>query len=291
MPLQAAWGLLLVLKIPEPWFWSNRFLHGSNFLSQILDGKVLHAFLDEFEASFPAAQFCFLAAFAIPPVRTLRYFSVAVQNCTYGPGDISLRFHFCAAAWIEMALCVIKAQAAEFAAMRWVHLVDKFIMAASFALDQSLVSSLRFSPSLGRFLANNLANRIFPPASMWQKLTFLWGASCLDLSECTIETRSILKYQFLATLSAFSTISSADETVWNFLFYTNSIDTTFGAGCLQISIKTFHGRLSKSQSVRYSTTQIVYLLTQCPDLLPGYTDTNTSAASDDDHLTPRFRGL
>lgn len=67
-------------------------------LSQISSGTAPPAPLHEFGSILPAAQFCFSAALAILIVRTLYYFSAAVENGADVPGGFTRRHRFCTAA-------------------------------------------------------------------------------------------------------------------------------------------------------------------------------------------------
>lgn len=65
-------------------------------LSCISDGMALNATLNDFGFILSTAQLRLPFLFAIPPVCTLCFLSIAVQNQVEGPKGITLRQHFCA---------------------------------------------------------------------------------------------------------------------------------------------------------------------------------------------------
>lgn len=93
-------------------------------LNQIFNGTTFHVPLDKYGSIPPAA-------FAIHPVRTLRFFSEAVQDRGNGLDGFKLHNGFCTTVQIEMALGVTENLVAEFAARKRVPLLDEPIIAAS----------------------------------------------------------------------------------------------------------------------------------------------------------------
>lgn len=73
-------------------------------MSRILDGAALCDPFDEFGFISCAAQFCFPAVFAIPPVNILRYCPRAVQDYTDSSGYITPRYCLFTAAQMDMSL-------------------------------------------------------------------------------------------------------------------------------------------------------------------------------------------
>lgn len=107
-------------------------------LSQIFDCMALHAPLDEFESTPPAAQFCLPAGFFIPLLRTFCYFSGVVQDCFDRPGALTRSHRFCTMVRMEIALRVTEGLVAEFATREWVLLLDEPLMEVPAAFEQSL---------------------------------------------------------------------------------------------------------------------------------------------------------
>lgn len=121
-------------------------------MSRISNGTALHASLDGFVYNTLAANFGLLVAFAIPLVRTLRYFSRAVKIVPTSFGDFTHRHRFCTGARMEMALRVIESLVAEFAARKRLSLFNNSIMAALFSFDRPLLQSSCLTSIVGEVL-------------------------------------------------------------------------------------------------------------------------------------------
>lgn len=121
-------------------------------MSQIFDGSVRFAFLDEFRSMPTAAQFYLPATFAIPPARTLRFFSGVPQDCADGHVDLKPRHRFCTAVQMEMAHRVTDGIADVFAARERLQLLDKPTVAALSAFDRLLMQFFRPSLIVGEVL-------------------------------------------------------------------------------------------------------------------------------------------
>lgn len=72
-------------------------------LSQNSDGTALQAPLDKFESILPAALLHIPAAFAIAPVRSLRFFFGGVQDRVDSPSGLTLRPNFRTKARVEVS--------------------------------------------------------------------------------------------------------------------------------------------------------------------------------------------
>lgn len=119
-------------------------------LSQISNGRALHAPLDELESCPPATWFCLHAVFAISLVRTFCYFFGAVQDRTDGNGGTTRRHHFSRAVQMELSLRVTENLGDELTAKEQVPLVDEaLIMAVFHFFDQFLMRTSRLSPIAG----------------------------------------------------------------------------------------------------------------------------------------------
>lgn len=108
-------------------------------MSEISNGSELHAAFDELGFLPPAAQFRFQAAFAIPPVLTLRYFADAVQDRSDDSNGNTIRHHFCAATQMTRAFCVILGLVVDLAVREQNLLLDEPSMAALLFLNQYLL--------------------------------------------------------------------------------------------------------------------------------------------------------
>lgn len=124
-----------------------------------------HSPLDEFGSIPSVPQFCLPAAFAIPPVRILHYFSVVVHDCAYSSGGLALRYRFCTAMQNQMALRVTEDLVVELATREQVSLLDELIMVALCPSDQSLKQSLCLSPIVWGALEQQYPFMPFPLAT------------------------------------------------------------------------------------------------------------------------------
>lgn len=135
-------------------------------LSGSYDCTVLHANLNELRSIPPAAQICPFTAFAVTPVRTLRYFPGVAQDLAHGPGSFARHHHFSTVVRIEMALRVTEGLVVQFAVMEQVPLLDKPIFEALLCCERFLMQSKRFSPIVGEVFERRCNYHALPLATL-----------------------------------------------------------------------------------------------------------------------------